>query len=88
MARDLKKIDKTQAEKILQKIELELPSKAKTIPVLTGQFAGLRKFRAGKYRVIFSIIGDTVLVLRNAVYSPGDRLKPVPFQRRGHAAQR
>jgi len=64
VARDLKKIDKAQAERILQKIEQELPSKAKTLPSLTGQFAGLRKFRAGEYRVIFSIVGDTALVLR------------------------
>jgi len=64
VARDLKKIDKAQAERILQKIEQELPSKAKTLPVLTGQFAGLRTFRAGEYRVIFSIVGDTALVLR------------------------
>ena len=64
VARDLKKIDKEQASKILKKIEDELPEKAETLPVLTGKFSGLRKFRIGDFRVIFSIIGDTALILR------------------------
>ncbi len=64
VARDLKKIDKEQATKILNKIEDELPEKAETLPVLTGKFSGLRKFRIGDFRVIFSIIGNTALILR------------------------
>lgn len=32
--------------------------------VLKGQFAGLRKYRIGDYRVIYAILGDDVLVLR------------------------
>jgi len=64
VARDLKKIDKEQTTKILKKIEDELPEKADTLPVLTGKFSGLRKFRIGDFRVIFSIIGDTALILR------------------------
>ena len=64
VARDLKKIDKDPATKILKKIEDELPEKAETLPVLSGKFSGLRKFRVGDFRVIFSIIGDTALILR------------------------
>ena len=64
VARDLKKIEKKQADAILKKIEDALPQKAETFPLLTGQFSGLRKFRVGDYRVIYSIIGDTVLILR------------------------
>ena len=64
VARDLKKIDKEQTTKILKKIEDELPEKAETLPVLTGKFSGLRKFRIGDFRVVFSIIGDTALILR------------------------
>ena len=64
VARDLKKIDKDQADRILRKIEDELPDKAETFPVLAGKFSGLRKFRIGKYRIIYSIIGDTALILR------------------------
>jgi mRNA interferase RelE/StbE len=64
VARDLKKIGKDQADKVLRKIEEELPEKAESFPVLTGKFSGLRKFRVGDYRVIYSIINDTALILR------------------------
>ena len=64
VARDLRKIDKDQADRILEKIGEELPAKAETFPALTGKFSGLRKFRVGEYRVIYSIMGDTALILR------------------------
>jgi mRNA interferase RelE/StbE len=64
VTRDLKKIEKKQADEILRKIDDALPQKAETFPLLAGQFSGLRKFRVGDYRVIYSIIGDTVLILR------------------------
>ena len=64
VSRDLKKIDKEQVKRILNKIETELPKKAETLPTLTGKFSGLRKFRVGNFRVIFSIIGNMALVLR------------------------
>jgi len=64
VARDLKKIDRIQADRILRKIEDQLPMKADTFPVLTGKFSGLRKFQVGDYRVIYSIISDMALILR------------------------
>ena len=64
VARDLKKIDNDQVDRILKKIENELPEKVETFPILTGKFSGLRKFRVGDYRVIYSIIGDTAIILR------------------------
>jgi len=64
VSRDLKKIDKEQTKRILNKIESELPEKAGILPTLTGKFSGLRKFRVGDFRVIFTIIGDTALILR------------------------
>ena len=64
VARDLKRIDKKQVGRILNKIEAELPNKAEAFPVLSGKFSGLRKFRVGDYRVIYSVIGDTALILR------------------------
>ena len=64
VARDLKRIGKDQADRILRKIEEELPEKAENFPVLTGKFSGLRKFRVGDYRIIYSIIKDTALILR------------------------
>ncbi|MEE9567521.1 MAG: type II toxin-antitoxin system mRNA interferase toxin, RelE/StbE family, partial [Desulfobacteria bacterium] len=44
--------------------EQDLPEKAETFPLLTGKFAGLRKLRIGDYRVIYTIIEDTALILR------------------------
>jgi len=44
VARDLKKIDRDQVDRILRKIQDELPEKAATFPVLAGKFSGLRKF--------------------------------------------
>jgi len=64
--RDLKKIDKTQLKTIFDKIESELSVKADQYPALTGKFAGLRKFRVGDYRIIYSLNDDTVLILRIA----------------------
>jgi len=64
VSRDLKKIDKEQVKRILDKIETELPEKADVFPTLTGKFSGLRKFRVGDFRVIYSIIGNTALILR------------------------
>jgi mRNA interferase RelE/StbE len=62
--RDLKKLSKAEAGCILDKIERELSKKADTYQVLKGQFAGLRKYRFGDYRVIYAILGDDVLILR------------------------
>lgn len=64
VSRDLKKIDREQAKRILNKIESDLPQKAETLSILTGKFSGLRKFRVGDFGVIFTIIGDTALILR------------------------
>ena len=62
--RDLKKISRDQADNILKRIETDLSEKAATYPVITGKFAGLRKYRSGDYRVIYTIIKDSVIILR------------------------
>ncbi len=62
--RDLKKIKKTEASKIIDQLEKDLSNKPDSYPVLKGQFAGLRKYRVGDYRVIYAILEKNVLVLR------------------------
>jgi len=62
--RDLKRLTKPEAKRILDLIETELIKKPESNPVLKGQFAGLRKYRIGDYRVIYAILGTQVLVLR------------------------
>ncbi len=64
VSRDLKKIGKSQAKTILDKIEKILSFKADQYPQLKGRFAGLRKCRIGNYRVIFCLVNDTVLITR------------------------
>ncbi len=64
VGRDLKKISKEQVERILLKIEETLVKTPEKHPFLSGKFTGLRKFRVGDYRIIFTILDDTVLILR------------------------
>ena len=62
--RDLKKLSKAEVSRILDKIEQELKKKPESYPVLKGQFAGLRKYRIGDFRVIYALVGTDILVLR------------------------
>ena len=62
--RDLKKLSKAEAHRVLNQVEEELSKNADAHPVLKGQFTGLRKYRVGDYRVIYAILGAEVLVLR------------------------
>ena len=64
VSRDQKKIDKDQANRILEKIEGELRDNAGKPPILSRKFAGLRKLPVGDHRIIYTIIENTVLVLR------------------------
>ena len=64
VAKDLKKIDCSEADRILKKISSELSKQADELPELKGQFAGLRKYRIGNYRVVFAITDDSILILR------------------------
>ena len=62
--RDLKKLSKPDAKRILDLIETELIKKPGSDPMLKGQFAGLRKYRIGDYRVIYTQLGSDILILR------------------------
>ena len=62
--RDLKKLSKAEASRILDQIEQELTKNPESFPVLKGQFAGLRKYRIGDYRIIYALVGTDILVLR------------------------
>jgi len=62
--RDLKKLSKPEAKRILDLIEKELIKQPESNPVLKGQFAGLRKYRVVDYRVIYVLLGLDILILR------------------------
>ena len=62
--RDLKRLPKAEAKRILDRIEHHLVRNPASYPVLKGPFAGLRKFRIGDYRVVYALLGADILILR------------------------
>jgi addiction module RelE/StbE family toxin len=64
VSRDLARLGKAEARRVLARVEKDLVRKADSCPLLKGKWAGLRKYRIGDYRVIFAILDEDVLVLR------------------------
>ncbi|HOP26767.1 MAG TPA: type II toxin-antitoxin system RelE/ParE family toxin [Candidatus Sabulitectum sp.] len=64
VSRDLKKLDRSDAERVLKHNTEELPHIADSLPELKGKFAGFRKYRFGDYRVVFTILDDSILITR------------------------
>ena len=62
--RDLKTLKREDAVHILDQLEDQLATHPEEYPMLKGDFAGLRKFRVGDYRVIFAVFDEEVLILR------------------------
>ncbi len=62
--RDLKQLSRTDAHRIQDLIEKELLKSPQSNPVLKGKYAGLRKYRVGDFRVIYTIVGTEVWILR------------------------
>jgi mRNA interferase RelE/StbE len=62
--RDLKKLGKQEARRILGQLESELSKKPDSYPILKGEFAGLRKYRVGDYCIIYALTDENGLVLR------------------------
>jgi mRNA interferase RelE/StbE len=65
VAADLKRINKKEAARILQKLEQELGGGEGGEP-LRGEFQGLWRLRIGDYRVIYVRTDEGFLVLRIA----------------------
>ncbi len=74
--RDLRKLPKAEISRLLGKIERKLAQNPESNPVLKGRFAGLRKLRAGDYRVVYAILETEVLVLRISHRKEGYRRSP------------
>jgi mRNA interferase RelE/StbE len=62
--RDLKKLEKREARRVLDQLEAKLSKRPDSYPILKGEFAGLRKFRVGDYRIIYALMDENVVVLR------------------------
>jgi mRNA interferase RelE/StbE len=64
--RDLKKLDKPQAKRVMDRIERDLAPHLEKGEALKGTFQGLYRYRIGDYRVIYAQTVDGILVLRVA----------------------
>ena len=64
--RDLRKIDKKQINRLLDKIEEVLSENPGKGEALKGRLKGLYKLRVGEYRVIYAKTKKGVLVVRIA----------------------
>ncbi|MFZ3063475.1 MAG: type II toxin-antitoxin system RelE/ParE family toxin [Actinomycetota bacterium] len=61
---DLRKLDKGEASRILNKLEKDLGKDPNIGQPLKGPFQGLFRYRVGDYRVIYTKTREGVLVLR------------------------
>jgi mRNA interferase RelE/StbE len=64
VGKDLRKLDPTDADRLLRKLASELPEMADSLPELKGKYSGLRKYRVGDFRIIFAIIKGTIVITR------------------------
>ena len=64
VARDLRRIDKKDVDRILNKIEKVLSENPNKGEPLKGEYKGLYKLRVGNYRAIYSKMKEGVLILR------------------------
>jgi mRNA interferase RelE/StbE len=64
ITKDLRKLDRRAALRLLSKIEKTLVDKKTHGKALTGEFAGLYSLRVGDYRVIYVPTSNGFLVLR------------------------
>ena len=62
--KDLRKVGKAVAERVLRKIEQTLTSEGLQGDALSGEFAGLFRLRVGDDRVIYARTDEGYLVLR------------------------
>ena len=62
--RDLKKLDRPVARRIIDELEKALSRNPDSGIPLKGQFKGLYKLRIGDYRVIYARTREGVIVLR------------------------
>lgn len=64
VSRDLRRLDKNIAKRILKDLEGTLTADHDAGVPLSGQFKGLFKLRVGEYRIIYSKTMNGVLILR------------------------
>lgn len=63
VVKDLKNLDKTEAKRVLDRVERESKKDPDAGEPLKGKFSGLSRLRVGDYRVIYTRTKDGVLIL-------------------------
>jgi mRNA interferase RelE/StbE len=64
VAKDLRRLDRRAATRVLARIERALASEGQKGDALAGEFAGLYRLRVGDYRVIYARTEEGYLALR------------------------
>jgi mRNA interferase RelE/StbE len=64
VSRDLRHLDKKAAERVLRAISDMLSNNPRAGEALRGEFSGLYKLRVGDYRVVYTVLEESVLILR------------------------
>lgn len=62
--KDIKGISKEELSNILDKIEFELSKNPFAYPKLKGEFKALRKFRIGRYRIVYTVSKNEVTIVK------------------------
>lgn len=64
VAKDLRRLDRSTALRVLGRIEKTLVPEGKKGEPLAGEFAGMYRLRVGEHRVIYARTDEGYLVLR------------------------
>ena len=72
--KDLKRLDRSAARRIVERIDVDLAEHPGKDKALAGPFKGLFSYRVGAYRIVYTLLGQAILVLRVAHRSDAYRL--------------
>jgi len=64
--RELKRLDRKEALRLVERIDIDLARHPGKDKALTGPFKGLFSYRVGDYRIVYTILSGSILVLRIA----------------------
>ena len=64
--KELKRLDRKEALRLVERIDTDLARHPGKDKALTGPFKGLFSYRVGDYRIVYTILGGSILVLRIA----------------------
>ena len=62
--KDIRSISKEEISRIFDKIESDLLKNPFAYPKLKGEFKSLRKFRIGKYRIVYTVNENEIIILK------------------------